>query len=541
MEIPQALQEQLEQLPQLPGVYQFFDERGILLYIGKATNLRSRVRSYFRESTQLSNRKIHMVFLIRSVEITVVDNEPEALLLETTLIKKYRPAYNVVMKDDKNFQYIHITDSAFPRLETTRKLPMTGRKGRYFGPYTSGYSVKTTLRLLKQIFHFCESPPVDKKGVIEYPKRPCLDYHLGRCIGPCAKDISAEEYALMFDDVERFLKGDYHPVHRTVESQMKKASAAEQFEKAARLRDQLTGIVRLMEEQKVVSTTRENADYISLFRMDSRAAVNVFTVRKGMVIHQEVFILGHTKDQSDVDVLEAFRDQYYAQTMTRPKKIVLNTEERRGRNRKLLEMGAVNAEEALKRQQASFEKKEKEAHEGLEQLGKVVGIPGEKLHRVEIYDISNFQGKNSVGSMVVFTDGRPDHAQYRKFKIKTVQGPNDFASMREVINRRVRHLPGRGRQHAEKKDFEWPMPDLIIIDGGKGQLSAALSMIDASSVDIPVVSLAKKKEEIFLPGATEGVIMPEGSPGLHLVQRMRDEAHRFAIGFYRKRHLKELV
>lgn len=539
MNITQELKDKIDALPLKPGVYQFFDENKRLLYIGKATQLRSRVQSYFRDSTDLSNAKRFMVHKIRDLKMTVVDNEPEALLLETMLIKKHQPPYNVVMKDDKNFKYIHISDEQYPRITTPRKLPLSGRTGRYFGPYTSGYSITRTLRLLKSIFRYCETPPQQKRGKIVFPKRACLDHHMGRCVGPCADAVSAKEYQKIFDTIELFLKGEYKPIRDEVERQMGEASENEEFERAARLRDELYSIDRLMEEQKVISLRGENADYLSLARLDSLAAVNLFTVRRGMLFHQEVFVLKHTKGQSDEEIMQAFRDQYYAQTVTKPPKLYTNLETRRGRNKKMLAMGEVNADEALKKQRASFEKNEKMAVEGLKQLGKAIKIPADKLHRVEIYDISNFQGEYSVGSMVVFIDGKPEPSQYRKFKIKTVSGPDDFASLREVMNRRVRHLP---KDHGnQKKDTVWPRPDLIIIDGGKGQLSASHGMLKAAKIDIPIISLAKQREEIFFPETSEPVLMPDESDGLYLIQRMRDEAHRFAIGFYRRRHLKELV
>jgi excinuclease ABC subunit C len=537
MDISPQLKEKLDELPMQPGVYRFFDKDGFLLYIGKATQLRSRVQSYFRESTDLSNAKKLMVSNIADIQITVVDNEPEALLLETTLIKKHKPPFNVVMKDDKNFQYIHITAGAFPSLTTTRQIPARGRTGQYFGPYVSGRAVKSTLRMLKRLFAYCESPPVEKRGKVVYPLRPCLDYHLGRCIGPCAKAVSPEEYQSMMERIAQFLRGDYEEIRAQVESEMNEASQAQQFEKAARLRDQLQGIDQLMVEQKMVSTRRDNADYLSLARHNAHAAVNVFTVRRGMVIKQQVVMLQHTRDQSDDEILMAFRDQFYAAVQTPPARIFMSTETRRGKNRKMLEMGVANAQQSLKKQIAATEKRERSASEGLLELSTALGRTPKELHRIEIYDISNFQGAYSVGSMVVFEDGMPAPSQYRKFKIKTVQGPNDFASMKEVLRRRLMHLP---EKHKGNRD-EWPRPDLLVIDGGKGQLSAAMSAIEMLDLDVPMISLAKREEEIFLPHQKDPVLLEKESPGYHLMQRMRDEAHRFAIGFYRKRHLKNLV
>ncbi len=535
------LKEQVAQLPLKPGVYRFFDEHGKLLYIGKATKLRQRVQSYFRASTELSGAKQMMVAQIRDIEYTVVDHEPEALLLETTLIKKHKPPYNVVMKDDKNFQYIHITDDPYPVIEKVRQLPLTGRRGRYYGPYTSGYAIKSTLGLLRRLFRYCLHPPVMKRGEIVYPQRPCLDFQMGRCVGPCARAVSPQVYQAVIGQIVSFLEGDYRSIREQVEREMVAAAEAEEFEKAARLRDQVQAIDQMMAEQKVVSTRRENADYLSVVRAGGQsgaAAVNQFVVRQGKMVHQEVFMLQHTKELTNADVMAAFIDQYYSQAVTRPPKLYLNTEARRGRNRKLLEMGEDNAREALERQKASFEKEEERARQGLDELGAALGVAPESLKRIEIYDISNFQGEHSVGSMVVFVDGRSDSSQYRKFKIKTVQGANDFASLAEVINRRLRHL---ARQSAPGVKDAWPRPDLIIIDGGKGQLRAAAGVLESVGVKIPIISLAKREEEIFVPGRAESIRLKVGSQGYYLVQRMRDEAHRFAIGFYRRRHMKGLI
>lgn len=538
MDTPKHIQQLLEQLPQQPGVYRFFDKDESLLYIGKATNLRSRVRSYFRESTDLSVAKQIMVRRIANIEHTVVDTEPEALLLETTLIKKYKPPYNVVMKDDKNFQYIHITDDEFPHIETVRKLSPSDT-GKYFGPYVSGRALKRTLKLLKSIFHYCESPPEEKRGKLVYPKRACLDFHMGRCVGPCAKAISAHEYQQVIAHVADFLQGDYDPIVNRLRMQMENYSQNQAFEKAARLRDQIESVEHMMVEQKVVSTRRENADYISLARSENDAAVNVFVVRKGMVIHQEAFILEHTKDQHDEEIIHAFVDQYYAQTVTKPTTIYYSTENRRGKHRRMLLMGIENAQQALERYVQQKEQRDRKAKGALDEFREALGMHESPLHRIEVYDISNIQGKHTVASMVVFIDGLPAPQHYRKFTIRTVDGPNDFASMREVMDRRLQHLPGKSR--GKDEESAWPEPDLIIIDGGKGQLSSAKSIVDALKLEIPIISLAKREEEIFFPDAKEPLLLERDSESLYLVQRMRDEAHRFAIGFYRRTHLNSLV
>lgn len=553
MDTQKTVKEKVAKLPLKPGVYQFLDDRGKLLYIGKATRLRQRVQSYFRASTPLSGAKQRMVAAIADIEITVVDTEPEALLLETTLIKKYKPPYNVVMKDDKNFQYIHITDDLYPRIETERKLPLRGRSGEYFGPYTSGRSMRRTLALLKSVFLYCTTPPsVDKEGNIVLPKRPCLEYHLERCIGPCAGVVEPEDYQAMMKKISQFLQGDYEEIRNQLDRDMQRASGRERYEEAARLRDQLQAIDHMMTEQKVVSSRREDADYFSLARDDKQAAMNVFTVRRGKLIKQDTFVLRHVADQSDDDVVAAFADQYYAFTNSRPKQIYLSTEDRRGRHKRMLDMGIENAHQRLLQQRTSIEKREEKIGEALLQLAQAIGMLDKEasideaydvLQRVEIYDNSNNQGKYPVASMVVFEDGEPAKSQYRKFKIKTVEGPDDFASMREVLDRRLSHLPRRNKDGTKRKTQKdpWPRPNLIIVDGGKGQLSSAQAIMDIYKQDIPIISLAKQEEEIFIPGREEPVLLPRKSEALYLVQRMRDEAHRFAIGFYRSRHLKGLL
>ncbi|HLD22222.1 MAG TPA: excinuclease ABC subunit UvrC [Patescibacteria group bacterium] len=533
----QPLLKKVRQLPLRPGVYKFYDAKGRLLYIGKATQLRSRVSSYFRKSTNHSQAKQYMVWQIHDVQTIVVDTESEALLLETTLIKKHKPPYNVVMKDDKNFQYIHITNEPFPRIETIRRIDYTKKSGYYFGPYTSGRSVRYMMQLIKTIFRVCTTPPVMKKGVLQFPKRPCLDYQLERCVGPCARVVSSEEYQHIFRYIIQFLQGDYESVQQQLIQEMGKASQTKAYEKAAQLRDQLQAIERLMVEQKVVSTRREHADYLSLVRQGAIAAVNVFMVRVGKMIHQQVFFLSHTEQQTDQEIMTAFIDQYYVQSVTKPPKIFTNTSTHRGKHRKLLAMGEMNAKEALQRQTIQQEQREQGTKRGLQELSQALHVSLRQLHRIEVYDISNVQGKYAVGSMVVFIDGVADHSEYRKFKIKTVSGANDFASLQEVLDRRLHHLPEKTKRATQI----WPTPSLLIIDGGKGQLHAAKTVLDILHVEIPIIALAKREEEIFIPHQAEPVLLPRGSAGLHLIQRMRDEAHRFAITFYRKRHVRGIV
>ncbi len=526
----------LQQLPPQPGVYQFFDSQDRLLYIGKATSLRSRVRSYFRSSSDLSPAKQIMVAKIARIETTIVDTPSEALLLESTLIKRHQPPYNILMKDDKNFQYIHISADVFPAITTTRHLPSPAtRQGSYFGPYTSGRDVQQTLKLLQSIFHYCPTPPTTKRGVVQYPSRPCLQYHLGRCVGPCARAIDAVEYGRIITHIKQFLKGDYQAIHTQLQARMVQAAADKQFEVAARARDQLQAIERMLAKQHVLFAQGDDGDYLSLVRDRRQAAVNVFVVRQGKLLQQYVLPLRHTADQSDEDIIAAVVDQYQAGLVTKARHIYTNVEVRRGRHRKLLQMGEQNAADFLRREALAQASAERTAQVALKELAAAIGQPSNPLQRVEIYDISHFQGAYTVASMVVFENGLPASNQYRKFKIKTVAGIDDFASMKEVLRRRLMRLPEKIKNFTEKS--AWPVPNLIIIDGGKGQLSAAVSVLDMLKLDLPIISLAKREEEIFLPGNSIPIMLPRESEGLYLIQRMRDEAHRFAIGFYRSRHL----
>lgn len=549
----------VQDLPLQPGVYRFYDDRDILLYIGKATQLRSRVQSYFRSSTLLSPAKQIMVRKINKIEYTVVDTPDEALLLETTLIKKYKPPYNVVMKDDKNFQYIHITAELFPRIETVRRITRSKLAGKYFGPYTSGLALKRILHVLKKVFKYCEHPPKVVRGKVVYPKRPCLNFHLGKCIGPCAGAITIEEYRKIFTTIEEFLKGDYEVVTNQLQHDMVQAAAQQNFETAAQLRDQFQAIEYLVAEQKVISTRDDSADYLSLAQDAKRAAVNIFQVRRGKLFHQEVVVLQHIAQQTEADIMQAFCDQYYGNIVTHPTNLYMSTEVRKGRHKRLLAMGIKNAQDALQRE-SKKPVPTTHSQQGLQELAQVLQLDRAKLNRIEIYDISHFQGKYTVGAMVVFMNGEASKKDYRKFKIKSHTKNDDFASMREVMLRRVNHLPkfssDRSRPVTTGITKTWPQPDLIIIDGGKGQLSSAKAILDQSKLTIPIVSLAKKEETLIVPGSDAAVgveyystptaavfneiQLPKGSEGYHLLQRMRDEAHRFAITYYRSLHNKTM-
>ncbi|MFA6272142.1 MAG: excinuclease ABC subunit UvrC [Patescibacteria group bacterium] len=532
------MQKKLENIPQKPGVYFFKDGKNNILYIGKATNLKSRVRSYFQKSASLEITKQIMVQKAVDVDYVIVDSPTEALLLESSLIKRYKPPYNINLKDDKYFVYLKVTlEEEFPRVLTVRRVEKD--KNRYFGPYASATAVKNTLHLLKRIFPYkiCKNPP----------EQPCLGYHIGRCLGHVTDVNTKKDYQQIVQGVLNFLEGKNTKIVSDLKSEMKLAAKQKRFEKAARLRDQIFSIGSVMERQKVVSTKKENQDYISIARTESIAAINLFMVREGKLIHQESFLLEHVKNRPDEKLLESFLSQYYSQVSQFPKQIFipvgLNDAEileqftkakisvpKRGKKQKLIKLGAVNAEQYLRRHELEVASRDQIGMKAIQELAEKLGLK-KPPHRIEAYDISNIQGTNAVGSMVVFTDGLPNKAQYRKFKIKTVKGANDPAMMREVLSRRFEKVK------TEMKN-RWLLPDLVILDGGKGQLSSGVSVFARSGIKIPIVALAKQEEEIFIPGKSESIRISHDSESLKLLQRIRDEAHRFAIGFYRSRHRK---
>jgi excinuclease ABC subunit C len=529
----------LENLPQKPGVYFFKDQKNSILYIGKATNLRSRVRSYFQKSASLEIAKQIMVQKVADVDYVIVDSPTEALLLESSLIKKHKPPYNINLKDDKYFVYLKVTlEEEFPRVLTVRRVEKD--KNRYFGPYASATAVKNTLYLLKRIFPYkiCKNPP----------EKPCLGYHIGRCLGHVTEMYSKKDYQAIIQGILHFLEGKNTKLLIDLKNEMKDAAKKNNFEKAARLRDQIFSIESVMERQKVVSTKKENQDFISIVRNKNIAAINLFMVREGKLINSENFLLEHIKSQPDNQLVESFLNQYYSQVLQFPKEIfipssIINTKlleqftnakitiPRKGNKYKLLELGKKNAEQFLRQSELDEESRDQRGQTAIKELGKKLGIK-KVLRRIEAYDISNIQGTNAVGSMVVFCNGLPDKSQYRKFRIKTVRGANDTAMMHEVLSRRFQ------KYRSDKKN-RWPLPDLIILDGGKGQLSAGVSVLKKDSINIPIIALAKQEEEIFVPEKKESIKISHSSESLKLLQRIRDEAHRFAIGFYRAQHRKE--
>lgn len=568
---------QIKNIPQKPGVYLFKDKKNVVLYIGKALNLKSRIKSYFQKSSELSPAKMAMVDKIAKIEYIITTSEIEALLLESNLIKKHQPPYNVDLKDDKYFLYIKITiNEDYPRVFTVRKILKD--KARYFGPFISARSVRQTLRLLHKLFPHRNFQKIPSPRHLEY-----LQSRYPELLGPA----NQSEYKKTIEKIIQFLQGNYEKNLKDLKKQMDLRSHALEYESAAKLRDKIQAIKNISQKQKIISTKFENEDIISMAKEQEIASVNLLTVRLGKLLDSKNFILKNTKDQSDTEIIQTFIERYYTQTMDIPKTIVIpekienqnsiekwlkvklhdltamasrktrfrgakpHTESptafdhslpslqrelsgvwvkiivpQKGKKRQLIKMGEENASEYLKQQLASWQKKDVKAKNALDEFKKYLKLP-EIPRRIEAFDISNIQGQNAVGSMVVFTDGQPDKKWYRKFKIKTVKSPNDPAMMAEVISRRLKHI---------KKD--WPRPDLIILDGGKGQLGVALKR---TKTKIPMIALAKQKEDIYLPKRKNQVNFPNGSEALYLIQRIRDEAHRFAITFYRKVHTKRII
>lgn len=526
-----TLHEKLKTLPDSPGVYIMKDAHGKIIYVGKAVVLKNRVRQYFQSGKNHSPKVKAMVARIADFETIVTASEVEALILECNLIKKHRPRYNISLKDDKSYPYLKLTLAEdFPRIILTRRVIHDG--SRYFGPYTSGLAVKETLQLLRKIFPLrtCKT----------FAKRPCLEYHIKRCLAPCAKKISCDDYMSFVKSAEKFLEGRTAQVERELSAQMNAASEALNFEKAAHLRDVLLAVRKVSEKQKIVTDTGD-VDAIGLARLNGETCAQIFFVREGKVTGRENFLLNGITDETDAQAVTEFIKQYYSRAQISATEILLPTalseddakilsewlgvkllEPKRGVKRSLVEMANQNAAKFLSEESARRLLKDAQTVGAVEELKNFLHLP--KLpRRMECFDISHIQGAETVASMVVFTDGAPDKKSYRRFKIRSTEGkPDDFLSMREVTGRRY------GKLSAEE------LPDLIVIDGGQGQLSSALEIIRGAGHQVPVVGLAKQFELIFIEGSAIPVELPRDSQALKLMQRIRDEAHRFAITYHRK-------
>ena len=544
---------ELDALPKKPGVYLLKDSGGKVLYVGKAASLRHRVKTYFSAPNALEPKLQKMASLARDLDFIVTHSEQEALILEANLIKKHRPRYNVRLKDDKSYPYIKVSlNEEWPRVFLTRRFENDG--GRYFGPYTSAGSVRRTLDLLKKLFRYC-SP----RWVITGKKpRPCFDFYINRCAGACSGEISKEEYRRIIDQVILFLEGRQEVVIRDLRSKMAESAEAQEFERAARLRDQLQAVESVAEKQKIVSTTREDEDVVAIARERNVACAQIFFIRGGKLIGREHFMLEGTQDEEQGQIVTSFLQQFYGSAPYVPPKILLQTEPRdeqvvsswldsmrggrvsitvpqRGDKKKLVDMVTENAAQVLEQMKAKWLTDSGKTAAALKELKERLNLP-ELPRRVECYDISDIRGSSAVGSMVVFENGRPRPSSYRRFKIKNVEGIDDYAMMQEVLRRRFKRAK-------EQDGSSWAVvPGLVLIDGGKGHLNAALGVVAELDVDfIPFASLAKEREEVFLPGSAEPLMLPRDSQALYLLQRIRDEAHRFALSYHLKVRKKATV
>jgi len=561
-ELSTHLQGILKTIPTKPGCYLMKDENGKVIYVGKAINLRNRVRSYFH-ANQEHPRTIQLVKRIVDIEWIVVGSELEALILEMNLIKKHRPRYNVRMKDDKRYPYIKVHWAVdYPKVTVTRHMVEDG--SRYFGPYTSVWAVHQTLDVLRRIFPYltCDREITGKDT------RACLYYDIKLCTGPCIGAVSKDEYRQMLTDLQAFLNGRTDSIVKRIQVDMLAASEELKFERAAALRDQLKAIETVIARQKVVfPADYVDSDVIAMARSDREACMQVFFIRGGKLIGREYFLMEGTDDTPDPDVLSEFIKQFYDQAPNIPGQVMLpheveetkiieewlNTKRggkktkmlipKRGQKRDLVKMAAENAADTLSSLQAQWEADTLRQEKALAELHEKLDLP-QPPNRIECYDISNTQGTAITASMVVFEKGVPKKAHYRRFNIRTVIGPDDFASMEEALRRRFNRWQSaqeKAKEPGKKPDQSFALlPDLLIVDGGKGQLSRAVKILEDFGLidEVPVVGLAKREEEIFIPGKARSVLLPRKSEGLYLVQRVRDEAHRFAITAHRKRRSK---
>ncbi len=557
-----ALESTLKGLPDRPGVYLMKDDRGDVVYVGKAQSLRNRVRSYWQKATPAGeiHRIRSVIDRVTEVEYTITDSVSEALLLEANLIKRFKPRFNVRLKDDKSYPYIKVTlGDDFPRVERTRKLPNDG--SRYFGPYASATSVDESMNLVRRLFPFrtCTIEIRDGERALQ---RPCLLYHIKRCQGPCIQAISKDDYRADIAQVELFLEGRQETLVTALQREMAAAAERTDYETAAAIRDKIRAIERTMESQKMAAFARTELDLAGLARQDNQAAVQLFAIRAGKLVGRDVFLLDAVREASDAEVIASFIEQYYARATSIPREVYVPTMSedvadleafladrragpvhlklaQRGEKRELMVLATRNAAETLAREQARWLVDQGKTLAALEELAEALGLPGPPA-RIECYDISTFQGSESVGSMVVFEEGKPRSGEYRRFRIRTVEGPNDFASHQEVLRRRFR--ASRVGQEGSEEERRWAMPDLVVIDGGRGQVAAAKAVLDELGLhDLAVVGLAKEREELFLPGRPDPVVLAATSPALYLVQRLRDEAHRFAITYHRDLRAKRTV
>jgi excinuclease ABC subunit C len=553
----ELIKEHLRQLPTNPGVYIFKDAEGTIIYVGKSNSLENRVKSYFTHPQGQTPKTQRLVEHIADLEYFVTGTEEEALILEYNLVQRHQPYYNVRLKDGKSYPYLKISlNEEWPRVFLTRTIEEDG--GRYFGPFSSSRSLKQTIKVLKGIFPLrsCTKPITGKE------KRPCLNFHIHQCLAPCVGAVSKQEYMDMIRQVIMFLEGRQDKVIRSLESRMQKASESLDFEKAAVLRDQVQSINNVIESQKLAARVKGEQDVIAFVTENDRAYVQVFFIRGSRLIGREGFTLQGVESEEPVPIMTGFIKQFYGSAPYVPPVLLLQHEVEdkavieewlrkkrgtsvtietpsRGSKKKLVEIVAENAVQSLRqikiKQHVSFTNYE----EGMEEIQEGLDLPN-LPRRMECYDISNIQGTNAVGSMVVFTDGKPDTAKYRRFRIKTVEGADDYSMLREVLTRRFKRF-NENKENNDESNWAEP-PDLVLIDGGKGQLNAVLPVMkELRAETIPIAGIAKQHEEIFLPHKSIPVILPPDSSGLKMLQRLRDEAHRFAITYHKSIRNRQAV
>lgn len=540
-------------LPTFPGVYLMKDDTGTILYVGKAAALRNRVRSYFQSKRGMDPKTRELVSHIADFAVIRTDTATEALLLENELIKRYQPKYNIMLKDSKTYPYLKITNEEWPRVISTRRIVDDG--GRYFGPYTSAQSAYRTLNLLNRLFPYrkCEKRITGHDDV-------CLYFHLKQCLAPCISATTQAAYAQAVESAALFLNGRGDEVLEPLEQEMEQAADAWNFERAAELRDRISSVRHVLERQKVVSPSGTNADVIAVAQgAGGDAGVQVGFLRNGKLLGSEFFPMKASLGDQPSEIISGFITQFYADAAMLPPAILTQTalpkdeepiildwlKERRGgkieitvpqrgQKRALVEMVTKSAADNLDQSRLKFLSDEQKTTAAMAELAEALDLP-RMPRRIECYDISNIQGTNPVASMVVFEDGKPAKREYRRFTIKSVQGANDFAMMNEVIRRRFR----RAAEADEETEGKWTsLPDLVIVDGGKGQLNAALDALNDVGMMLPIVGLAKENEELYLPAHAFPIVLPRDAQALFLVQRVRDEAHRFAVTFHRQRRAK---
>lgn len=566
MEISKHIEGILATLPAKPGCYLMKNAEGTIIYVGKAINLKNRVRSYFHADSSHDSKTRRLVRQIADIEWIVVGSELEALILEMNLIKRHRPRYNIKLKDDKRYPYIKVHWSdPFPKVTVTRHMVEDG--SRYFGPYTSAWAVYQTLDVLRRVFPYLTCDRV----ITGQDQRACLYYDIKLCLAPCIGAVNQAQYRQMISDLMDFLSGHSEPVLARVQAEMDKAAEELRFEKAAALRDQIKAMQNIMERQKVIfASDYKDSDVIALARADGEACVQIFFIRAGKLIGREYFILEGTEDAADAEVMEQFVKQFYTEAASVPQQVLLPHEieeakiigewmrsrrggekveirvPKEGQTRELVQMAAENASETLSALRTQWQADSHKQEQALAELQSALNLPAPP-NRIECYDVSHTQGVATVGAMIVFEQGVPAKGQYRKFNIDStsIGAPDDFASMEEMLTRRFRRWQSAEEAASgpgSKVDASFSrLPDLVIVDGGKGQLGRVVKVLENFELaeKVPVVGLAKQEEEIFFPHRSNSLKLPRHSQGLYLVQRIRDEAHRFGITAHRARRSKQ--